>query len=72
MRFRDESRVVVSAASATRLPDALARKYPRAAREFGWQFIFASVQRAVDPQQIYTHVLNRGAGGVRSPLDRAG
>ena len=22
--------------------------------------------------QIYTHVLNRGAGGVRSPLDRAG
>ena len=33
MRFRDESRVVTSATSATRLPDALARKYPCAARE---------------------------------------
>ncbi|EQD33219.1 integron integrase, partial [mine drainage metagenome] len=34
---------------ATRLPHALARKYPRAAREFGWQFVFPSVQRAADP-----------------------
>ena len=138
MRFRDESRVAASATSATRLPYALARKYPRAVREFGWQFVFPSMQRAADPldgtirrhhfddailsramktarqragiakplsahtlrhsfathlietgydirtvqellghkdvatTQIYTHVLNRGAGGVRSPLDRAG
>ena len=33
---------------ATRLPYALERKYPRAAREFGWQFVFASVQRSRD------------------------
>jgi site-specific recombinase XerD len=26
----------------------------------------------VKTTMIYTHVLNRGAGGVRSPLDRAG
>ncbi len=26
----------------------------------------------VSTTQIYTHVLNRSAGGVRSPLDRAG
>jgi integron integrase len=118
------------------LPHALARKYPHASREFGWQFVFPSTRRSVDPRggkvrrqhvddavlaralksarqragiikpmtahtlrhsfathmieagydirtvqellghadvattQIYTHVLNRGAGGVLSPLDR--
>ena len=121
----------------TWLPHALARKYPKAAREFGWQFVFASARRSRDPRsdavrrhhvddalltralkracsavgivkpvsahtlrhsfathmieagydirtvqellghkdvattQIYTHVLNRGGLGVRSPLDRA-
>jgi integron integrase len=34
---------------ATRLPHALARKYPDAAREFGWQFVFPSMQRSGDP-----------------------
>jgi integron integrase len=118
------------------LPDALARKYPAAPREFGWQYVFPAARRAQDPRdgtvrrhhfddgilsralkrarlragiakpvsahtlrhsfathmldagydirtvqellghkdvattQIYTHVLNRGAGGVLSPLDR--
>jgi integron integrase len=32
-----------------RLPHALARKYPRAATEFGWQFVFPSDRRALDP-----------------------
>jgi integrase len=32
------------------LPDALARKYPKAAKEFGWQFLFASRQRSRDPK----------------------
>jgi len=118
------------------LPHALARKYPRAPREWGWQFVFPSFNRSVDPDtgvirrhhlhpdtlsrlvkraakaaaiikpvschtlrhsfathllergydirtvqellghadvsttMIYTHVMNKGARGVKSPLDR--
>src|SRR5438477_11196787 len=32
------------------LPDALARKYPRAAQELGWQLLFASRQLSRDPK----------------------
>jgi integron integrase len=121
---------------AVSLPFALARKYPRAEIDFGWQYLFPASRRGIDPYdgrekrhhidekvlqravrtaaqqaglhlpvsphtlrhcfathllesgsdirtvqellghqdvtttQIYTHVLNRGAGGVLSPIDR--
>jgi len=32
------------------LPHALAKKYPTAAREAGWQFVFPSAQRSSDPR----------------------
>ena len=32
------------------LPHALGRKYPGAAREFGWQYLFPSARRARDPR----------------------
>jgi len=118
------------------LPHALARKYPRAGREWAWQFVFPSARRSEDPRSgvvrrhhlhpdtlggavkraaaaagivrpvschtlrhsfathllergcdirtvqellghsdvsttmVYTHVMNKGARAVRSPLDR--
>ncbi|MBA2408900.1 MAG: integron integrase, partial [Gammaproteobacteria bacterium] len=33
------------------MPEALARKYPRAARAWGWQFVFPSPVRSVDPRR---------------------
>lgn len=33
----------------TRLPHALARKYPQAGRDTGWQFVFPSAKRSTDP-----------------------
>jgi integron integrase len=31
------------------LPDALARKYPNAPREWAWQYVFPASQRSIDP-----------------------
>jgi integron integrase len=58
------------------LPDALARKYPRAAQEFGWQFLFASRQRSRDPKtgDIGRHHVDPGslARAVAEARRRAG
>jgi integron integrase len=45
------------------LPDALARKYPRAPQELGWQFLFASRQQSRDPRSgiIGRHHIHAGA-----------
>lgn len=32
------------------LPHALARKYPNASREFGWQYLFAAAEYSADPE----------------------
>ena len=40
---------LIAGFGATRLPHALTRKYPNAVREFGWQFVFPSMRRSIDP-----------------------
>lgn len=130
------ARDVLAGFAGVYLPHALARKYPNAARDLAWAYLFPAGRRSRDPRdglekrhhidekvlqravssaaraagiakpttphtlrhsfathmieagydirtvqellghkdvattQIYTHVLNRGAGGVLSPLDR--
>ena len=39
---------------AVYLPDALARKYPNAAKEWGWQYVFPSRNLATDPRSGIT------------------
>lgn len=43
------ARDVADGFGEARLPHALARKYPHAGREFGWQFVFPSANRSIDP-----------------------
>jgi integron integrase len=63
------------------LPDALARKYPRAPYEWGWKFVFPSHKLSTDPRtgvtrrhHVYENYLTRGvteaarAAGIVKPV----
>ncbi|VXC07435.1 Integron integrase IntIPac [Pseudomonas sp. 8BK] len=58
------------------MPFALARKYPNAAAEWGWQFVFPSVNRSQDPRfkGIFRHHLHEKTiqRAVRKAVRRAG
>lgn len=41
--------IFVAAFGTASLPYAPARKYPSAGRDLGWQYVFPSVQRLIDP-----------------------
>ena len=51
------ARDLAAGAGEARLPDALARKYPQAGREWGWQFVFPAQNLSVDPrgEQVRRH-----------------
>jgi integron integrase len=61
---------------AVYLPDALARKYPGAARSWGWQYVFPAAGRSRDPRsgEMRRHHLSESAiqKAVRSAVRRAG
>jgi integron integrase len=58
------------------LPEALTRKYPGAAQEFRWQYVFPAKKRSVDPRTSIErrhHVLESGLQkAVKVAVDRAG
>lgn len=58
------------------LPSALSRKYPRAGREFRWQYVFPSKSLSVDPCSKVMrrhHVIESGLQkAVKTAVDRAG
>ena len=58
------------------LPEALARKYPNAVREFRWQYVFPAKQLSTDPRSGVRrrhHVLESGLQkAVKTAVDRAG
>lgn len=72
---------VAAGFGAVWLPHALARKYPNAPRELGWQYVFPSQRRSRDPRDgverrhhfddaILSRALKRGCrdAGVVKPV----
>ena len=61
---------------AVHLPGALDRKYPGAAREWGWQYVFPARGRSADPRSgiIRRHHLDEATvnKAIKAPVQRAG
>lgn len=53
------------------LPYALERKYPNADREWGWQFVFPSWKRSVDPRTKVVRRHHLYAQGVQRSVKQA-
>jgi integron integrase len=53
------------------LPDALARKYPTAAHEWRWQFVFPSTRRSTDPRSGAVHRHHRSDSAVQHAVKTA-
>jgi integron integrase len=58
------------------IPESLARKYPKACRELGWQYVFPSKRRSIDPRtgkEMRHHVKESGLQkAVKTAVARAG
>lgn len=58
------------------IPEALARKYPNACKESGWQWLFPARERSVDPRsgrEMRHHVLESGLQkAVKQAVKKAG
>ena len=54
------------------LPDAIARKYPNASREWGWQYVFPAETRSVDPRTGHERRHHVHESTVQKGVRRAG
>ena len=73
---RLHERDLAAGAGAARLPDALARKYPQAGKDWGWQFVFPAQALSVDPRggEVRRHHVSDAAvqQAVKSAVAKAG
>ncbi len=53
------------------LPPPLARKYPNASREWGWQYVFPSLKRSIDPRSGVERRHHLDEKGVQRAMKRA-
>jgi integron integrase len=53
------------------LPFALSRKYPNAAKQWGWQYVFASSRLSTDPRTGKRHRHHMAEGILQTALKRA-
>ena len=56
---------------AVYIPEALARKYPKAARETGWQWVFPARERSLDPRSAREMRPHGRASGLQQAVKRA-
>ncbi len=58
------------------LPDALSHKYPKAAKEWAWQYVFPSMRLSVDPRsgRVGRHHISDTAiqGMIKNAIQKAG
>ncbi len=62
---------VTAGYGAVYLPNALARKYPNAAREWGWQYVFPSRNLSVDPRSGQTRRHHADEKALQRAMKRA-
>jgi len=53
------------------MPEALARKYPTACREFGWQFVFPSKNLSIDPRSKVTRRHHLSDSAIQKAMKKA-
>lgn len=59
------------AVGAVYLPYALERKYPNAAKEWAWQYVFPPAKLSVDPRSGITRRRHTSADSVQKVVKRA-